>query len=303
MLHCHQTQSAVVLRFVEQQGFLGAALALVIGASLACTSTSSVMSTPSPTTRTLVWSDEFDGVAGARIDSTKWGYDKTDGCNQENCGWGNNEKEYYTDAPDNIALNGRGQLMIVARRAPAGLTCYYGACRYRSAKITTRGKMLAAPGRVEARIKLAAGQGLWPAFWMLGHNIAVTGWPAGGEIDIMENKGSEPTISSSAVHGPGYSGNTPFAHRQKLDAGSFSGEFHTFAVEWDSLHVRFFVDGIAHYAVTRDAVERYGKSILDQPFFLILNLAVGGHFDGDPQSDAIFPATMLVDYVRVYARQ
>ena len=260
------------------------------------------MSTPSTTTWTLVWSDEFDGVAGARIDGTKWGYDTTDGCNQENCGWGNNEKEYYSDAPDNIALNGRGQLMIVARRAPAGLTCYYGACRYTSAKVTTRGKMLAAPGRVEARIKLPAGQGLWPAFWMLGQNVAVTGWPAGGEIDIMENKGSEPTISSSAVHGPGYSGDTPFAHRKKLDAGSFSNDFHTFAVEWDSLHVQFFVDGISHYAITREEVERYGKSILDQPFFLILNLAVGGHFDGDPQSDAIFPATMLVDYVRVYAR-
>ena len=283
--------------------FLVAALALVIGASFACMPTSSVVSTPSPTTWTQVWSDEFDGVAGARIDSTKWSYDTTDGCSQENCGWGNNEKEYYTDAPENIALNGRGQLMIVARRAPAGLTCYYGACRYRSGKITTRGKMLAVPGRVEARIKLPAGQGLWPAFWMLGHNVPVEGWPAGGEIDIMENKGSEPTISSSAVHGPGYSGNTPFAHRYKLDAGSFAEDFHTFAVEWDSLHVQFFVDGIAHYAVTREDVERYGKSILDQPFFLILNLAVGGHFDGDPQSDAIFPATMLVDYVRVYARQ
>jgi beta-glucanase (GH16 family) len=261
------------------------------------------MSTPSTTTWTQVWSDEFDGAAGARIDSTKWGYDTTDGCNQKNCGWGNNEKEYYTNAPENIALNGQGQLMIVARRAPAGLTCYYGACRYTSAKVTTRGKMLAAPGRVEARIKLGAGQGLWPAFWMLGHNVPAIGWPAGGEIDIMENKGSEPTISSSAVHGPGYSGDTPFAHRQKLAAGSFSEDFHTFAVEWDSLHVRFFIDGIAHYAVTREAVERYGKSILDQPFFVILNLAVGGHFDGDPQSDTIFPATMLVDYVRVYARQ
>jgi beta-glucanase (GH16 family) len=283
--------------------FLGAALALVIGASLACTSIASVVSTPSTTTWTQVWSDEFDGGAGARIDSTKWGYDTTDGCSQENCGWGNNEKEYYSDAPENIALNGQGQLMIVARRAPAGLTCYYGACRYTSAKITTRGKMLAAPGRVEARIKLAAGQGLWPAFWMLGHNVPVIGWPAGGEIDIMENKGSEPTISSSAVHGPGYSGDTPFAHRKQLDAGSFSNDFHTFAVEWDSLHVQFFVDGISHYAITREAVEHYGKSILDQPFFLILNLAVGGHFDGDPKSDTIFPATMLVDYVRVYARQ
>jgi beta-glucanase (GH16 family) len=163
--------------------------------------------------------------------------------------------------------------------------------------------MLAAPGRVEARIKLPAGQGLWPAFWMLGHNVAVTGWPAGGEIDIMESKGSEPTISSSAVHGPGYSGNTPFAHRQPLAAGSLTDDFHTFAVEWDSLHVAFYVDGYVHYGITRQSLETYGKSILDQPFFLILNLAVGGHFDGDPQSDAIFPATMLVDYVRVFAPQ
>jgi beta-glucanase (GH16 family) len=280
----------------------GATFALVTAASLACTSsTSSVVPTPSTINWVQVWSDEFDGAAGARIDSKKWVNDMADGCAQDNCGWGNNEKEYYTDAPENIALNGQGQLMIVARRAPGGLACYYGACRYTSAKVTTRGKLLAAPGRVEARIKLPAGQGLWPAFWMLGHDSPATPWPASGELDIMENKGSEPTISSSAVHGPGYSGNTPFAHRQKLDVGSFT-DFHTFAVEWDPHHVSFFVDGSVHYAITREELERYGKSILDQPFFLILNLAVGGHFDGDPQSDAIFPATMLVDYVRVYAR-
>jgi beta-glucanase (GH16 family) len=193
--------------------------------------------------------------------------------------------------------------MIVARSAPAGLSCYYGPCRYTSAKITTRGKMLAAPGRVEARIKLPAGQGLWPAFWMLGHGFPAISWPLCGEMDIMENRGSQPNTTSSALHGPGYSGATPFAHAQSLATGTFSDDYHTFAVEWDSLGVRFFVDDVAHFAVTRDAVEKYGTSVLGQPFFLILNLAVGGHFDGDPQSDAIFPATMLVDYVRVYARQ
>jgi beta-glucanase (GH16 family) len=286
-----------------------AASALAFGALLACTgntpSTVSTPSTPTPlaTTWTQVWSDEFDGPTGARIDSTKWGYDRGDGCNQGNCGWGNNEKEYYSDASENIALNGQGQLMIVARRAAADLSCYYGPCRYTSAKITTRGKVLASPGRVEARIKLSAGQGLWPAFWMLGYGTPGLPWPACGELDIMENKGSEPSITSSAVHGPGYSGATPFAHRQSLAPGSATEAFHVFAVEWDSLQVRFFVDDIVHYAVTRVEVERYGKSILNQPFFLILNLAVGGHFDGDPQSDAIFPATMLVDYVHVYARQ
>jgi len=283
---------------------LGAALALALGACLACTrDTPSVVSKASSSAWIQVWSDEFDGPAGARIDSTKWSNETTDGCKERICGWGNDEKEYYTDASENIALNGEGQLMIVARRAPLGLTCYYGPCRYTSARATTRGKVLASPGRVEARIKLPAGQGLWPAFWMLGHGNPAIPWPACGELDVMESKGSEPTTTSSAVHGPGYSGATPFAHAHSLARGTLSDDFHTFAVEWDSLHVRFFVDDTAHYGITRDEVEHFGKSVLDQPFFLILNLAVGGKFDGDPRSDAIFPATMLVDYVRVYSRR
>jgi beta-glucanase (GH16 family) len=276
------------------------ACALALAASLGCApnSTSTVSGG-----WVQVWSDEFDGVAGARIDSTRWRYDTADGCAAGNCGWGNNEKEYYTALPENIALNGLGQLMIVARPAPAGLTCYYGPCRYTSAKVTTRGKLDVAPGRVEARIKLSAGQGLWPAFWMLGSGFPTTPWPACGELDIMENRGSAPATTSSAVHGPGYSGNTPFAHAHSLAPGTAADAFHTFAVEWDSLRVRFFVDDTIHYVVTRGEIEQFGTSVLDRSYFLILNLAVGGHFDGDPASDAIFPATMLVDYVRVYGRR
>lgn len=272
---------------------------------LSCTSNtpSSPGSVPLPTTGqwTQVWSDEFDGPSGSRIDAAKWNYDLLDGCAAGICGWGNNEKEWYTDSPDNIALNGSGQLMIVARLAPSGMTCYYGPCRYTSAKITTRGKLNAAPGRVEARIKLPSGQGLWPAFWMLGSSFPATPWPQCGELDIMENHGSTSSGVSSAVHGPGYSGNTPFVRGYALTQGSFSDDFHTFSVEWDSVQVRFLVDNTPHYTVTRTEMERYGKSVVGQPFFLILNLAVGGNFDGDPKSDAIFPATMLVDYVRVYA--
>lgn len=265
-----------------------------------CTSSSpSIASTP-PVALVQVWSDEFDGAPGDRVDASKWSYDSGDGCAAGNCGWGNNEKEYYTDSASNISLNGKGQLVITARKAPPGLSCYYGPCRYTSAKITTRGKFLAAPGRVEARIKLSAGQGLWPALWMLGHGSPVTPWPDCGELDIMENKGSQISTTSSAIHGPGYSGNTPFAHAYDLGQGNFSDDFHTFAVEWDSAHVRYFVDDTIHYQVTREAIEKYGRSVLDQPFFIILNLAVGGHFDGDPRSDDIFPATMMVDYVRVY---
>ena len=283
---------------------VGAVCVVALGGSLACTAdTSPVAAAPPKITWVQVWSDEFDGPAGASIDTTKWNYQTADGCSEGICGWGNNEKEYYTNASENIALNGQGQLAITARRAAAGLTCYYGPCLYTSAKITTRGKVLAQPGRVEARIKLPAGQGLWPAFWMLGHGFPATPWPACGELDIMENKGSQPATTSSAMHGPGYFGATPFAHSNTLASGTLADDFHTFAVEWDSTAVLFYVDGFGHYAVTRGAIEQYGPSILNQPFFLILNLAVGGNFDGDPRSDAIFPATMLVDYVRVYVRQ
>jgi beta-glucanase (GH16 family) len=256
-----------------------------------------------PPTWQLVWSDEFDGPAGTQIDTTRWRYDIGDGCASSNCGWGNSEREYYTSDTSNIALNGQGQLAIVARVAPAGLSCYYGACEYTSAKITTRGKMEAwPPGRVEARIRLAAGQGLWPAFWMLGSDIGTKGWPLCGELDIMENRGSAPTTASSAVHGPGYSGNTPFAHALTLSTGSYVADFHTFTVEWDPVSIRYSIDGSLHYIVNRTSVENYGEWVFDKTFFVILNQAVGGHFDGNPQSNAIFPATMLIDYVRVYRK-
>jgi beta-glucanase (GH16 family) len=293
----------------SESGTLSPVLAVVLGLCLACSGSDGSPGIPTVTTLppaqwVQVWSDEFEGAAGIPVDASKWGYDTGDGCSAGICGWGNNEKENYSTDPATISLNGQGQLMIVAQRAPAGLTCYYGPCRYTSAKITTKAKMFANPGRVEARIKLSAGQGLWPAFWMLGHLCgAGAPWPACGEIDIMENKGSQPTSTSSAMHGSGYSGATPFAHTNTLTSGSYTDSFHTFAVEWDSVSIRFFVDDIPHYGVTSDAIAHYGPSILNQSFYVILNLAVGGNFDGDPQSDTIFPATMLVDYVRVFERK
>ena len=278
-----------------------ASIALALSVSLGCSDgTAPLKGGPPEPTWVQVWSDEFDGASGTTVDATKWRHDLGDGCGAGICGWGNNEKEYYTNAPENVALNGQGQLAIVARIAPAGLSCYYGPCRYTSAKIHTRGTMLAAPGRVEARIRIPAGQGLWAAFWMLGQNHPTTPWPQSGELDILESKGSQPNFMFSAVHGPGYSGATPFAHVQSLASGTFADDFHTFAVEWDSERARFFVDGTVHYTIRGETLEIFGPSVLNQSFYLILNLAVGGHFDGDPQSDAIFPATMLVDYVRVY---
>ena len=278
-----------------------AACALVLGLSAGARGQESPAATQA-SKWTLVWSDEFDGVAGSGVDTSKWRYDVGDGCQSGNCGWGNHEKEYYSSASENVALDGSGHLMITARAAATPVTCYYGPCRYTSGKVTTRGKLEAAPGRVEARIKLSAGQGLWPAFWMLGADFPATPWPDCGELDIMENHGSRMQSTSSAVHGPGYFGQTPFVHAVTLAQRSFADDFHTFAVVWDSSSIRFFVDDSLHYTVGRRDVERHGRWVFDQPFFIILNLAVGGTFDGDPKSDAIFPATMLIDYVRVYRR-
>jgi len=270
------------------------------GAAASTTSPPDTTTTPK-ITYTQVWSDEFDGAAGSSVDPAKWSFDLGDGCTAGICGWGNNEKEYYTNAADNASLDGQGHLAIVARPAVLNTTCYYGPCKYTSAKITTRGKMSAAPGRVEARIRIPKGQGLWPAFWMLGNDFGTVGWPASGELDIMENKGSAPSTSSSAIHGPGYSGNTPFAHANTISApATLADDYHLYAVEWDAVGASFYVDGIMHYQVLRVDIQRYGTSILDKPYYIILNLAVGGNFDGDPASDSILPATMLVDYVRVY---
>jgi beta-glucanase (GH16 family) len=251
-------------------------------------------------TWSLVWSDEFNGSVGSPVNSTNWTLDVGDGCSAHICGWGNNEKEYYTDEPANVSLNGSGQLVMVARVASTALSCYYGPCRYTSARIKTQAKFEQRYGRFEARIKLPWGQGLWPAFWMLGANAPTTPWPDCGEIDIMEFHGSHPNSISSALHGPGYSGNTPIVHTYTLHSGTFADEFHVFAMEWEPEHVRFYVDNSPYSTVTKATVEQYGARVFDHPFFIILNLAVGGNFDGDPKSNSIFPATMLVDYVRVY---
>lgn len=243
-----------------------------------------------------MWADEFSDSAGRGVNPAYWRFDTADGCSSGVCGWGNNEREHYRTGPQNIAHTGDGYLAIVARVATDTVACYYGRCLYTSARIKTQDKVSIQPGRVEARIKLPTGQGLWPAFWMLGESISRSGWPACGELDILENKGSQPTTTSSAVHGPGYSGNTPFAHA----TGTTATEFHVYAVEWDTQSIRFYVDNALHYTVSRGQVQTHGAWVFDNAFFVVLNLAVGGNFDGHPQSDTIFPATMLIDYVRVY---
>lgn len=237
-------------------------------------------------TSTITLQEEFD-VDGALNDSI-WGYEEGTGDN----GWGNNELQHYTNRADNVVIED-GMLKITAIKE-----AYEGA-EYTSARLLTKGKFEQQYGRVEARIKLPSGKGLWPAFWMLGSNFDVVGWPQCGEIDIMENKGSEPTIVAGSLHGPGYSGGNPVTKQFQLTNDRFENDFHIFGIEWTKDYVNHYVDGVLYNHIIRDDVP--GEWVFDQPFYIILNLAVGGNFDGAPTDATIFPNQMLVDYVRVYA--
>ena len=238
----------------------------------------------------LTWSDEFEGPSNTLPDAAKWNVEVV-------ANPANNEAQYYSDRTENVSLNGKGQLELTAYKEPAGNK------QYTSGRINTGGKFTQAYGRWEARMKLPAGVGMWPAFWILGTNNGCGGWPNCGEIDWMENRGRQPTVSSSAMHGPGYSGNTPLVHAQTLPSGApdlFSG-FHDFAGEWYEGQVRFFVDGNLHYTVNKADVQKYGNWVYDHPFYTILNLAIGGNFDGGQlPPDAAFPAKLTVEYVKVY---
>jgi beta-glucanase (GH16 family) len=247
---------------------------------------------------TLAWSDEFDGLAGASFDRAKWVAD-TGGQ-----GWGNQEREFYTTRGENVALDGNGHLVITAEAEPASstYTCWYGRCGYTSARIKTQGRFSQAYGRFEARIRIPRGQGLWPAFWMLGDDIASVGWPRSGEVDVMENIGREPQVVHGTMHGPGYSGAGGIGGPDTLRSGAFADDFHLYAVEWGPGEVKWFVDGNEYFRTTPTSLPAGTTWVFDHPFFLILNLAVGGGWPGDPDATTAFPQRMVVDYVRVYRR-
>src|SRR5712692_6039827 len=251
-------------------------------------------SSPEHGTWILVWSDEFNGANGASPDAAKWVIET--GGN----GWGNNELEYYTGRPQN-AHQQDGKLVITA--AHETYTDPYGVIRrYTSARLKTAGKFAQEYGRFEARIKIPQGQGIWPAFWMLGNDIATAKWPFCGEIDIMENFGKEPAKVHGSLHGPDYSGENPLTAAYVLPSGKFSDDFHVFAVEWEANVVRFYVDGNLYETRTPKDLPPGARWVYDHPFFILLNVAVGGNRPGSPDATTVFPQTMLVDYVRVYAR-
>lgn len=241
----------------------------------------------------VVWEDEFDGALDAAPDATRWAFDLGRGDN----GWGNNELQYYTDEPDNVAQTGDGMLAITARKEPLG------GAEYTSARLRTQGLYAVTYGRIEARVKLPRGAGIWPAFWMLGENITEVGWPQSGEIDIMEYRGQSPDIVQGSLHGPGYFGGNPISDVYFLPGGAgFDEDFHVFAVEWDPGRIAWYVDDTLYNIATNTQVPKGGDWVFDQPFFIILNVAVGGAFVGPPAADTVFPQTMLVDYVRVLQR-
>jgi len=248
-----------------------------------------------PALWTLVWSDEFDGPNGSAVNSSKWSFDVG------GKGWGNKELETYTSRAANSHL-ANGRLVIKALKETLagsdGITRHYT-----SARLITKNKFSQAYGRFEARIRIPYGQGIWPAFWLLGDNIDAAHWPNCGEIDIMENIGKEPSIVHGTFHGPGYSGGRGVSAAFTLPAGQkFSDDFHTFAVEWEPNVIRFYVDQSLYKTRTPSDLPAGTSWVFDHPFFIILNVAVGGAWPGNPDATTVFPQQMLVDYVRVYQR-
>jgi beta-glucanase (GH16 family) len=257
---------------------------------LACLLAACTAATPAPTATPipelpgwkLVWHDEFDGD---EIDSTNWTYDIG------GWGWGNGEAEFYTSRPENARVE-NGLLVIEARQEK------YEGSYYTSARLKTQGLRSFQYGRFEARIQVPRGDGLWPAFWMLGADFDGTNWPDCGEIDIMEYVGREPDLIIGTAHGPGYSGALGMSrwNRQEYD---IADDFHTYAIEWKADQISWFYDGAKYYTLTRDDVGDR-EWVFDHPFFIIVNLAVGGTLGGLIGLDTVFPTQLLVDYVRVF---
>jgi beta-glucanase (GH16 family) len=229
----------------------------------------------------LVWSDEFDGTT---INTANWVFDTGAGC------WGNDELEYYTNRSDNACCKD-GNLLIIGKKET------YEGSEYTSARLKTQGKQSWTYGKVEARMKMPLGKGLWPAFWMLGESISTVSWPACGEIDIMEHVNTDSTICATM-------------HWDESGHQSFGGwkvisgirQYHTYAVEWDSTDIKWLIDGEQYFSGNM-ANNANGNSSFRKPFFILLNLAIGGGWPGSPDVTTLFPDTVFVDYVRVYQNQ
>jgi beta-glucanase (GH16 family) len=234
---------------------------------------------------TLVWHDEFDGDA---LDPARWGYD-------QGGLWSNGELQFYTARKENVRVEG-GHLVIEARKEE------FGGNDFTSGRINTVGKASFTYGRMEARMQVPPGLGLWPAFWMLGDAIARVGWPGCGEIDVMEAIGKEPATVHATVHGASFHGVGGLTRAYRLPAGALSDAEHLYAVEWEPGEIRWYLDDVLYQTIRPKDLPVPAHWPFDEPFHLILNLAVGGTWPGDPDDTTPFPAQLRVDYVRVYQR-
>jgi beta-glucanase (GH16 family) len=258
---------------------------------------------PGPDGWELIWSDEFDQPAGTPPNPANWTPEIGDGTVNQIPGWGNDELQYYTDDPKNVRHDGEGNLVIEVHevedpRPDEGLQCYYGPCEYTSARLLTWHKQEFQYGRMEARVNVPEGAGYWPAFWALGTDIDEVPWPRAGEIDIMEFVGREPFEVFGTIHGPGYAGGQSFGNTFTTEE-PVPGVFHTYAVEWSPEEIIWeFNDIRYHEAIPADVAPN--EWVFEKPFFLLLNVAIGGNFGGPVGPDTVFPQQTLIDYVRVY---
>jgi beta-glucanase (GH16 family) len=269
-------------------------MALIAFAGFGLTGAPESVTTSVSHSRSLKWSDEFNGRAGAPPDRRSWKYDIGGG------GWGNNELECYTASTKNSALDGHGHLVIAARHTP-GHECADGFVNdYTSARLKTEHLRSFEHGRLAIRAKMPVGQGLWPAFWALGTNIGSVGWPACGEIDVVEQLGQDPLTSYGTIHGVDQSGDPYGVGGSVTESAPWKG-FHVYAADWTHNSISFSVDGAKYFtAHRRDVVQRYGSWPFDHRFFLVVNVAVGGDWPGPPDGTTVFPQRMVIDWVRVY---
>jgi beta-glucanase (GH16 family) len=247
----------------------------------------------------LLWSQTFDQKAGTKVDPKIWSYDLGNGL-----GWGNLEREYYTNKAANISMDGNGRLVITAikldpdKPSDQYITNWCADCAYSSAKILTRGKLSFKYGSISARIQTPEGVGMWPAFWMLGvTRPTCDGWPSCGEIDIMEARGSNPYQTVSTLHGPGYSGGNALSHYFFSGNTKMTTGYHVYRVDWLPNSIKFYVDNQLVGGETKSSVAP-DEWVFNNRFYLILNLAIGGTFDNGDLDETIQQAQLKFDYIQ-----
>ncbi|NDD26540.1 MAG: glycoside hydrolase family 16 protein [Actinobacteria bacterium] len=274
------------------------ALVLALFGLIGSTFNSTAQAVTVPAEKTL-WTQHFSSKAGTKVDPKFWSYDLGNGM-----GWGNLEQQYYTNKTANIAMDGRGRLVINAIKLNPEdpkdqyITNWCIDCKYSSAKIVTRGKLGFKYGSISARIQTPAGTGMWPAFWMLGvPRSTCDGWPSCGEIDIIEARGSQPYHSVASLHGPDYSGGNALSDYYFSGNTPLTAGFHIYRVDWLQNSIKFYVDGNLVGSHTKSSIAP-NSWVFNAEFYLILNLATGGNFDGGALDETIQQASLKVDWIK-----